>query len=270
MPIILHSNYYDDFSTDMNNQYLSKIYAVNKLQSNSRVFNDNQYIKSLTSNVYNNPIDAKSLQELVSNIKALYKKNIELMIKLKNFFTTNAPAGMPPAPPVGFLPPPPPPPIAAPAPIVPAAAPAAAPAAGPSMMSSLGSLVGLMSGSSKPRTKRGGRVAFIEKYGVGTDILTLIDTISNNNSLIKTDMMKLISYLQFLTPANVYEITELHNQFYNYFNEDIIPYRMRHIYPPISSIIGVPFMDIIDKLNELYVNYSNEFNSFLIPKLNNK
>lgn len=265
MPIILHSNYYDDFSTDMNNQYLSKIYAVNKLQSNSRVFNDNQYIKSLTSNAYNNPIDAKSLQELVFNVKALYKKNIELMIKLKNFFTRNAPAGMPPAPPVGFIPPPDP----AAAAIMPPAAPAAAPA-GPSVMSSLGSLVGLMSGSSKPRTKRGGRVAFIEKYGVGTDILTIIDTISNNNLLIKTDMIKLISYLQYLTPINVNEITELHNQFYNYFNEDIIPYRMGHIYPPISSIIGVPFMDIIDKLNELYANYSNEFNSFLIPKLNNK
>jgi hypothetical protein len=303
MPILLHQNYYGNLSNDMNNQYLSKQYIVNKIQSNSRVFNDNQYLKSLTSNAYNNPIDAKSLKDLVDNVKGLYKKNIELMIKLKNYFITNVPAGMPapppPAalPPVPFtIPPPPPPPPPPPSsfsasmppstPIAPPPPPAAAgPVFGPAPapppvahpLSGIGTYLGLWGrpagagrgGRGGRGSKRGGKVALIEKYGVGIDITTLIDNIQNNINLIKIDLLKLLSYQRFITPTSVYEINELHKQFFNYFNENIVPYSLSHIYPPITSLIGIPFNDIIDKLNELYINYNNEFNRFIIPKLNN-
>ena len=321
MPVILHQDYYNNFANDMNNQYLSKQYVINKLQSNSRVFNDNQYLKSLTTNAFNNPIDSKSLKDMVDNVKGLYKKNIELMIKLKNYFTTNIPRGMPAAPPPGAvgLPPPTPPllPLAPstpsssasshgmtpvgtptgtssvmasmppftpislpPAATSPALAPAPAVVFGPAPaptaahpLSGIGTYLGLWgrpAGAGRGRKgKIGGRVALIEKYGIGTDITTLIDTIQNNTNLIKIDLLKLLSYQQFLTPAYVKEITELHKQFFNYFNEDIVPYRYSHLYPPITSLIGVSFDEIIDKLNELYVNYANEFNRFIIPKLNN-
>lgn len=340
MPLILYPDYYNQFSPDMNNQYMSKKYSTNKMVSNSRIYTDNQYLKSLTTNAYNNPIDSKSLKDIVDNIKNLYKKNIELMIKLKNYFTTNAPRGMPPPPPPGVIPPltpllapppaPPAPPtipslilpapgtpsstsshgmtpvgtpvvtpgtsvmtsmppfvpISLPPPMSPSAVvygPPTAPTgigpppvpARPHPLSGIGSYLGLWgrpAGAGRGRgskTKKGGRVAFIEKYGIGTDITTLIDNIQNNISLIKNDILKLLSYQQFLTPTYIYDINELHKQFFNYFNEDIIPYRMVHIYPPITSLIGVPYDEIIDKLNELYVNYANEFNRFLIPKLNN-
>lgn len=327
MPIILYPDYYNQFSPDMNNQYISKKYSTNKMVSNSRIYTDNQYLKSLTTNAYNNPIDSKSLKDIVDNIKNLYKKNIELMIKLKNYFTTNAPRGMPPPPPPGVIPPPTPPPlpiapsstipslilpapgtpsstsshgmtpigtpigtsstsimasmppfvpISLPPPMSPSSVvygPPTAPPATAHPLSGIGTYLGLWgrpAGAGRGRrTKTGGKVAFIEKYGIGTDITTLIDNIQNNISLIKNDILKLLSYQQFLTPSYINDINDLHKQFFNYFNEDIIPYRMVHIYPPITSLIGVPYDEIIDKLNELYVNYANEFNRFLIPKLNN-
>ena len=315
MPIILYPDYYNQFSPEMNNQYISKKYSTNKMVSNSRIYTDNQYLKSLTSNAYNNPIDSKSLKDIVDNTKNIYKKNIELMIKLKNYFSLNPPSAMPAPPPPGAIMPPPTLPIApgtpsssstsshgltpigtptgtssvmaSMPPFTPIALPPAAtsPAAPPVVygpppapahpLSGIGTYLGLW-GSRPPtgagigrRTKTGGKVAFIEKYGIGTNITTLIDNIQNNINLIKIDLLKLISYQQFLTPSYVNEITELHTQFFNYFNENIVPYRMSHIYPPITSLIGVPYDEIIDKLNELYVNYANEFNRFIIPKLNN-
>jgi hypothetical protein len=286
MPIVLHQGYYDNFSPDMNNIKYSKQYVSNIMKSNSRLTNTNEYLNLLRSNTFNQPIDAKSLQDLVNNVKSIYKNNIELMIKLKNNFSTVI-GGMPPVPPLGLIPAPPgapgaliiPPggfggPPALPSPASSTSShgmtpystprPAAAPAA-PSMMSSLGSLVGLMSGSGK----KGGRVKIIEQYGVGTKITTIIDTIQNNIDNVKIDMMKLLSYKQYISPTNIKDIVKLHEQFFNYFNENIVPYLPAHVIPPLTTLIGVDFGEIVDKLNELYVNYYNEFNRFIIPQLTN-
>ena len=286
MPV-LYQQYYNNFSPDMNNQFLSKQYAVNKIQSNSRVFNDNLYLKGLQTNAYNQPIDSKILSDTVDNVKKLYKNNIELMIKLKNKFTSSI-GGVPPAPPAAILPPAPsvPPlimPIAPIAPVIPSPTsshgmtPLPSPVStvpAPSMMSSLGSLFGLMSGSGAIKKsrgrKKGGAVRLVETYGIGTEITTLIDTIQNNNNLLKIELLKLLSYQQYLTPTNIKDITDLHYKFFSYFNENIIPYRVSHLIPPMTSLAGIDFLNIIDKLNELYVNYANEFSLFIIPKLNNK
>lgn len=267
MPILLHSGYYDNFSPDMNNIKYSKQYVSNIMKSNSKLVNDNQYLNALRSNVYNQPIDAKSLEDLVSNVKNIYKNNIDLMIKLKNSFSMT-PVVRPPAPPIGVVsppPPPPPPPPVAPAPVAPApVAPLVPVSASPYLpMSSY-------FGFGKGRRKIGGAVGIVEQYGIGTKILTLIDSIQNNNDNLKTDLMKLISYRQYLSPTSINDIVKLHSQFFNYFNEDVVPFRVSHIIPPFSSsLIGVDYTEIIDKLNELYINYNNEFNRLIIPKLSN-
>jgi hypothetical protein len=259
MPILLHTGYYDNFSPDMNNIKYSKQYVSNIMKSNSKLANDNQYLNALRSNVYNQPIDAKSLEGLVSNVKNIYKNNIDLMIKLKNSFSMT-PVVRPIAPPVGVVSPPPPP--VAPAPVAPVA-PLTTPSASPYLPFS--SYFGFGKGK-----KRGGAVGIVEQYGIGTRILTLIDSIQNNNDNLKTDLMKLVAYRQYLSPTNINDIFKLHSQFFNYFNENVVPFRMTHIIPPFSSsLIGVDYTEIIDKLNELYVNYSNEFNRLIIPKLTN-
>jgi len=272
MPIVLHQGYYDNFSPDMNNIKYSKQYVSNIMKSNSQLTNTNEYLNLLRSNTFNQPIDAKTLQDLVNNIKSIYKNNIDLMIKLKNNFSTTI-GGMPPVPPLGIIPPPAPGPPGPPSPALSSSShgmtpystprpPVPAPA-GPSVMSSLGSLMGLMSGSGK----KGGRVKIIEQYGVGTKIMTIIDTIDNNVNNIKLDMVKLLAYKQYISPANINDIVKLHEQFFNYFNENIVPYLPTHVIPPITSLIGVDYGEIIDKLNELYINYYNSFNRFIIPKL---
>lgn len=305
MPIILHSNYYDNFSPDMNNIKYSKEYVSNIMKSNAQLANTNEYLNLLRSNTFNQPIDAKSLQDLVNNIKSIYKNNIDLMIKLKNNFSTTV-GGMPPVPPLGIIPPPAlgpptpsssttsshgmtppmtptvsstmppfmpiPPPAAAAAPSGPVFGPAPAPAPASHPLSGIGTYLGLWgrpagAGRARGAGKKGGRVKIIEQYGVGTKIMTIIDTIDNNVNNIKLDIVKLLAYKQYISPSNINDIVKLHEQFFNYFNENIVPYRDIHVIPPITSLIGVDYADIIDKLNELYVNYYNSFNRFIIPKL---
>lgn len=257
MPVLLYSNYYENFSPDMNNIKYSKQYATNVMASNAKLYQDNQYLNALRSNAYNQPVDAKSLEGIVASIKSTYKNNIDLMIKLKNNFTTT-PLARPAPVPLGMLPPP-------------APAPPPAPVAPPPPVSTSPYLpLSAYFGFGKSKSKRGGRVGIIETYGVGSKILTLIDTIQNNVNSLKQDMMKLITYKQYLSPTNIREIVALHNQFFNYFDENIVPFRMAHIIPPFStSLIGIDYTEIIDKLNELYVNYYNSFNRMIIPNLTN-
>lgn len=265
MPV-LYSQYENNFDPFSNNQYLSRMITINKMKSVNQNYIDNQYLKQIQSNAYNMPIDAKTLNDMSLNIQSIYKKNIELMIKLKNKFTTSI-GGVPPAPPASILPPAPPSPapVASPPAPVPVAPPAyVAPSASPYLPFS--SYFGF---GKKSRGKRGGAVRIIESYNVGTEILTLIDNINNNVKLIKNELMRLIGYRQYLTPTIINEITNLHNEFFSFFNENIIPFRPAHIIPPLSSIINVDYMEIIDKLNELYVDYYNSFNNNLIKKLNN-
>jgi hypothetical protein len=297
MPIVLHQGYYDNFSPDMNNIKYSKQYVSNIMKSNSQLTNTNEYLNLLRSNTFNQPIDAKTLQDLVNNIKSIYKNNIDLMIKLKNNFSTTI-GGMPPVPPLGIIPPPAPgpptpssttstssssmtptvsstmppfmpiPPPAAAAPAGPVFGPAPAPAPASHPLSGIGTYLGLWGRpAGAGRGKKGGRVKIIEQYGVGTKIMTIIDTIDNNVNNIKLDMVKLLAYKQYISPANINDIVKLHEQFFNYFNENIVPYLPTHVIPPITSLIGVDYGEIIDKLNELYINYYNSFNRFIIPKL---
>lgn len=204
------------------------------------------------------------------------------------------PAAPPPAPPIPPPPPmaPPPPAAAAPAympvalPPAAAAAPAAfigpapAPVVAPSGLTGLAAYFGFLGGPPAPpaagagrRSKkgyRGGVLKVVEKYGIGTDIITLIDQIQRIDDLIKEQLYLLFPTIDYISFKSFNEIIALHNKFYLMFNADIVPYHPSQVsVPMVPSLSSIDFMEIIDRLNTLYVVYSNEFASNLIPKLIN-
>ena len=100
----------------------------------------------------------------------------------------------------------------------------------------------------------------------GTSIMTLIDQIKNNDSLIQEILVSLIPIVNYISYKNFNEILALNKKFFDYFSPDKVPYRGVHINYPYTPI-GVDFNIISRNLEELYDDYDDNVIRDLIPKL---
>lgn len=159
---------------------------------------------------------------------------------------------------------------ASPAPDVPSIPPAPAPAPPRSArvvrpsISSIMSSLGDMFGSGM----KGGKVAIIETMGIGLEITTLSNLITNNLSIIREALELIISNYQFVKSKDINDILILDKKFRGFFNENVVPYDRDDIEPFYDEEkIATPYDDIVNNLVMLYAYYEGNFMEYLIPAL---
>ena len=112
----------------------------------------------------------------------------------------------------------------------------------------------------------GGALKINPDNEAGTSIMTLIDQIKNNNSLIQEILVSLIPVVNYISYKNFNEILALNKKFFDYFSPDKVPYRGIHINYPLAPV-GVDYNIISRNLEELYDDYDDNVIRDLIPKL---
>jgi hypothetical protein len=259
----------DEDKTGMDELNMAKRRLINARSIKQRISNDDYRISTLMSSNYKNSVDPKTVEENVKEIKVLYNKNIDLMIKLKNTFTPDmggAPGPIPagvipvappppvaalipaaPAPPAIIPPPPPPPPpppaVAPPAPYVappppPAVAPPIAPLPAPAVphiFSGIGHYLGLY-GPAAPAPPPAGSGAGLKR------------TRTRKGGNMKGGVLKIVE--KYGIGADMVNYIDLIQR-----NNDLIKERMYLLFPTVNYLSFKSFNELISLHNKFYLMF---------------